>query len=184
MRFVSQYTNFVLNIRNPKKKFTEYGVDVVEDEIVAEFDPRSWNQRDLETAIASFRFKGLFQHEDEATPVHPAYRISVYDTDEMAMREGWDEETKAFVEQRLLTGQNFGRNYVAVTELALDPPWPSYDQFEGKPQELVEQVLALGFDLEEVATYESSKWGQQRDEVLAALQAATEARDSGQIVIT
>jgi hypothetical protein len=184
MRFVSQYTNFVLNIRNPKKKFTEYGVDVIEDEIVAEFDPRSWNQRDIETAIASFKFKGLFQHEDEATPVHPAYRISVYDTDEMALREGWSEEEKTFVESRLMSGQNYGRSYVLVSELALDPPWPAYDQFEGTPQELAEQVLMLGYDLEDVIAYESSKWGQQREDVLVALQAAIEARDTGEIIVT
>jgi hypothetical protein len=184
LRFVSQFTNFTINIRSPKKKYTEFGVEIVEPEIVAEFDQHGWNQRDMEIAVLSFQFRGIFQNEDEATPVPPTYRLSVYDTDEMALREDWDEETKAFVEHRLLNAASFGRDFVLVQELALSPPWPTYDSFEGRAQDIALQVLDMGFDPEDVIAYESSKWGQQRADVIEALQSAIEARDSGEIIVT
>lgn len=184
MRFVSQFTNFIINIRSPKKKFTEFGVDIVEEEIVAEFSNREWNQRDLETALASFRFRGQYQYEDQATPVTPTYRISVYDTEEEALRQGWDEETKLLVEKRLMEAGSYGSNFVAVTEVALQPPWPTYNQFEGSPEELVVQALDLGYDPETIIVYEESKWGLRRPEVIEAFRSAIEARDAGEIIVT
>ena len=184
MRFVSQFSEYVLGIHPGRKKYTEYGVDIVDPEINAAFSANDWNQRDYETAVLAFKFRGIYQHEDEATPVSPAYRLSVFDTDEAAAREGWDEDTKILVEKRMLEARANGRDYVLVAELALDPPWPSYDLFEGKPQALAAQVLALGFSLEETIAYEESKWGQQREDVVAALQAAVDARDTGEIVIS
>lgn len=184
MRFVAQFANYVISITPGRKRFTEYGVDVVEPPIEAEFDANDWVQRDYETAILSFKFRGIQQYEDEATPVSPAARVSVYDTDVEAEKNGWDDETKTIVEQRMLNSSAHGRDYVLVSELALDPPWPSYDLFDGKPEALAEQVLMLGYDPEEVIAYESSKWGQQRESVVSALQAAVEARDTGEIIVT
>ena len=184
MRFVAQYTNYILNIRPAKKKFTEYGVEVEWPDLLAEFDSQGWMQRDLETALQSFQFKGTFQHEDEATPVNPAYRLSTYDTEEQALAQGWDEELKSFVEQRLLSAKGFGRDYVLVQETPLAAPWPSYDEFVGEADELAMQVMDLGYDPEMVITYEQSKWGQNREDVVAALQAVVEARDAGDIIVT
>jgi hypothetical protein len=184
MRFVSQFTNYAIGILPGKKRFTEYGVEVVAPDLDAVFDSNGWNQRDMETALLAFRFRGIYQHEDEATPVSPAYRLSIFDTDEVAEKEGWDDETKTLVEQAMLAARANGRDYVQVIEIALNPPWPSYDLFDGKPQALAEQVLALGYDLEEVIAYEESKWGQQREDVLVALRAAAEARDTGEIIVT
>lgn len=184
MRFVSQYTNFIINIRNPVRRVTDFGVEQIRDEIIAEFDANGWSQRDMEVALTSFKFHGIFQFEDEATPVPPAYRLSVYDTDQKAEELGWDDEIKAEVENRLLNAKSFGRDFVLVQELALDPPWPSYDSFGGDADELAVQVLDLGYDIETVIAYETSKWGQNREEVIAALEGAVTARDEGQIIIT
>lgn len=184
MRFVSQYTNFIINIRSPVRRVTDFGVEQIRDEIMAEFDANGWNQRDMEVAVASFKFHGIFQFEDEATPVPPAYRLSVYDTDLVAEREGWDDEIKAEVENRLLNAKSFGRDFVLVQELALAPPWPSYDTFPGDTDELAAQVLALGYDIEDVIAYETSKWGQQREDVVAALESAVAVADEGQIIVT
>lgn len=184
MRFVSQYTNFVLNIQPGVKRNTEYGVEQIREDLMAEFDHQAWTQRDLETAVLAFKFRGVFQHEDEATPVHPAYRISVFDTDEKAVQHDWDEETKTLVETRMLAARGLGRDFVLVQELAVDPPWPSYDTFPGDAQALVEQALVLGYNLEEISAYESSKWGQQREDVIAELEGAMAARDAGEIIVT
>ena len=184
MRFVSQYTNYIINIRNPVRRVTDFGVEQIRDEIIAEFDANSWNQRDMEVAIASFKFHGIFQFEDEATPVPPAYRLSVYDTDEKAAEFGWDDETKAEVEQRMITAKSFGRDFVLVQELALAPPWPAYDTFPGTAEELAQQVLDLGYSVDDVVAYETSKWGQQREDVLDALATAVAVADEGQIIVT
>jgi hypothetical protein len=184
VRFVAQYSNFNINIRNPKKRYTDFGVDEIEPEIIAQFDRGNWNQHDLEVALRVFQFKGLFQHEDEATPVPPTYRLAVYDTDEQAELQDWDEETKAMVEQRLLTAQSFGRDFVLVEEVAMEPPWPTYDSYEGRAEDVAMQVLDLGFDPEQVIAYEESKWGQKRPDVVEALRAAVEARDAGEIIVT
>ena len=108
----------------------------------------------------------------------------MFDTDVEAEREGWDEDTKILVEKAMLDAKANGRDYVLVAEIALEAPWPSYDLFEGKPQALAQMVLSLGFDLEDAIAYEESKWGQQREDVLAALQAAVDARDTGEIVVS
>jgi len=184
VRFVSQFTNYVINIQPAVKRVGDFGVEILRPDILAEFKPHDWTQRDLETAIAAFQFKGVFQHEDEATPVHPAYRLSTFDTDERAETEAWDDETKNLIEQKLLNSKGFGRDYVLVQELAIAPPWPTYEEFPGSADELAMQVLDLGFAPEEVIAYESSKWGQNREEVIAALSTVVEARDAGEIIVT
>lgn len=184
MRFVSQYTNYIINIRNPVRRVTDFGVEQIRDEIIAEFDANGWNQRDMEVAVQNFKFHGIFQFEDEATPVPPAYRLSIFDTDAKAEEFGWDDETKAEVESRLLGAKSFGRDFVLVQELALAPPWPSYDTFPGDADELALQVLDLGYEIETVVAYETSKWGQNREDVIAALKGAVEARDEGTIIVT
>jgi hypothetical protein len=184
LRFVSQFTNYVINIQPAVKRVGDFGVEILRPDILAEFQPHNWTQRDLETAVVNFKFRGVYQHEDEATPVHPAYRLSTYDTEELAEAEGWDEETKTLIEQRLLSAKAFGRDYVLVQEVAMPAPWPSYDEFAGTAEELAMQVLDLGYSPEEVIAYESSKWGQQREDVIAALSTAVEARDAGEIIVT
>jgi hypothetical protein len=184
MRFVSQFTPFSVGIKPGRKRFTDYGIEQVEPEIDAQFDPFGWNQHDMEVAFQNFKFRGQFQYEDEATPVNPAYRLAVYDTDEEALKNGWDEATKEVVEQRLLDAGSYGQAFIRVEEIALQPPWPTYDEFDGKPEALVVMVGDLGFDPEVVLHYEESKWGQQRPEVMQALQTAIEARDTGEIIVT
>jgi hypothetical protein len=167
----------------PVKRYTEYGVEIVKPEIIAQFDSNDWNQGDLEVAVRAFQFHGLFQFEDEATPVPPTYRLAVFDTDHAAELEGWDDETKEFVETRLLTAKSYGRDFIRVEEIALTPPWPSYDSFAGDADAIAVQVLDMGFDPEAVIAYEASKWGQQREDVIAALVLVVEARDAGEIIV-
>jgi hypothetical protein len=183
MRFVSQYSNFQIQIFPPQARLSPYGVEQTSEGLVAEFSNGDWNQRDYETALRSFKFRGQFQYEDEATPVPPTYRIAVYDTEEQAQLRGWDEEYRSSVEQRLLNAKSFGRDFVLVTEVAIEPPWPRYDEFPGAPEELVMQMDDLGYDLSEALAYEQSKWGQQREPVIAALTQAISKADEDEIVV-
>jgi hypothetical protein len=186
MRFVAQYPDFAVGIKAEKSRLTSDGEVILREEgIIASFSTRGWEQRDLEVALASFQFKGLYQHEDEATPVNPAYRLSYYDTDEMAETYGWEEDTKAMVEQRLLSARSYGRAFVVVPDVPLDPPWPLYNDFDGTPQEMVLVCHSvIGVPFEAVVEYEKSRWGRNREDVIEAFTEAIQIRDEGKVVIT
>lgn len=184
MRFVAQNSALRVGIRPEKTTVTRDGEHIVRQEgITAEFRAWSFSQRDLEVALGSFQFRGLYQNEDQATLVDPAYRLSTYDTDEEAERWGWDEETKAFVERRLLEAGSFGEVFTIVPELEIAPPWPKYNDFDGDADALVLFVHNLGLAFEEVLAYEESKWGPQRADFIEALQTAIQVRDSDKVVL-
>jgi hypothetical protein len=157
--------------------------------IQAEFRPWVFNQHDMEIALASFQFEGLFQNEDQATLVDPGYRIAIYDTDEeyekrLGTDEEWSLDDKDLVERRLLESRSLGENFVVVPEKTVEPPWPKYDDFEGDATELVlTAVNVIGVPLETMLDYEQSKWGQQREEVIDAIQTAISIRDKERIVV-
>lgn len=185
-RFVAQYPDYVVGIKGEKSRLTVDGEVILrESSISAPFSTRGWTQRDLEVAMDSFQFKGLYQHEDEATPVNPAYRLSYYDTEEQAKIFGWDEETEALVIQRLMSARSFGKAFVLVPDLPVDPPWPLYDDFDGSAEEAV--LIAhnvIGVPFESVIAYEESKWGKQRPDFIEAFTDAIGVRDKGKVVLT
>lgn len=190
MRFVAQHPGLVVGIRPERKQKTMEGeILVIRTGIQAEFKPNVWNQHDMEVALAAFQFQGLFQHEDEATQVSPVYRLAIYDTDEEYERrldteEAWTPEEKAFVEQRLMQSRALGEAFVVVPEETLAAPWPKYDDFDGTPDELVLTIHGvLGIPFETALEYERSKWGQQREDVIEALQTAINVRDQGIVVV-
>lgn len=190
MRFVSQYAGFTVGVQSERRRLDMDGGSVVTRQGVwAEFTPWAMSQHDLEVAVQNFQFKGLFQHEDEATPVHPAYRIGIYDTDEeyekrLDTDEEWTPEFKALVEQRLLQAPSYGRSFVVVPEETLEPPWPLYPTGEVDADELVLTIhRVIGMPFEEVLAYETSKWGERRENVIAALNSAIAVRDEGLVVI-
>jgi hypothetical protein len=189
VRFVSQHSDFNVGIRAERRRLTVDGETIVtRPGISAQFKP-GFNQRDYEVAIKSFQFHGLYQHEDEATPVDPAYRLSVYDTDleyeaSQETETPWSLEDKEFVEQRMLAAKSLGEAFVVVPEETLEPPWPRYHDFEGDATELVlTAVNVIGIPLEDVLAYETSKWGERRDDVIDAIQTAIQIRDEGKIVV-
>lgn len=185
MRFVAQFPDFAVGIRAEKSRLTADGEVILRQEgIIASFSSRGWEQRDLEVALGAFQFKGLYQHEDEATPVNPAYRLSYYDTDEQAEIYGWDEDTRALVEQRLLSARSLGRAFVLVPDVPLDPPWPLYEEFDGSTTDLILTIHGvIGIPFEQVLDYEKSRWGRNREDVIEALQEAIQIRDEGKVVI-
>ena len=88
MRFVSQFVNYAIRITPGRKQMTEYGVDRGRGA-----DRRGLQRQRLEPARLRdgdpvFKFRGIHQYEDEATPVSPAYRLSVFDTDERGRARG------------------------------------------------------------------------------------------------
>ena len=66
----------------PYKANTDHaGVEHVQQEgIYLKFVQGELFENEEREALAMFRFRGQFQHEDEATPVDPKYRMSTFDT--------------------------------------------------------------------------------------------------------
>jgi hypothetical protein len=197
MRFVAQYGRPLVKLQNERAMHLADGrSEVLDESIIAEFSTSGVMQTDIEVAKQSFKFRGLYQEEDQATPANPIYRISVYDTDEQAEQWGWEHEwddekvrrhqgmnKKEWIEQALLKAGTYGQIFVQVPEKPVEPPWPTYDEFDGTPEALVDGVEALGFPFERALDYEASKWGQQREPVILALQAAIQRRDEGDVVL-
>ena len=161
MRFVSQYSNFQIQIRPPQGVVTEWGVEPTVQGITAAFDKDAWLQHDYATALRHFQFKGMYQHEDEATPADPTYRIAVYDTNVEAEKNGWDDELREEVERRLLSAKAFGRDYVLVQEIAVEAPWPDVRPVRGSGGGACRAGGRSRLLLRGRARIRGSKWGQQ-----------------------
>ena len=81
MRCVSQYGKYGIQYRARKAETDHAGVERVKQEgIYLTFVQGELFENEEREALTMFRFKGQFQHEDEATPVDPKYRMSTFDT--------------------------------------------------------------------------------------------------------
>ena len=115
--------------------------------------------------------KGIGHDED------PSQWFGMFDTEVGAKIYGWTPEEKAKVEERLLTSNSNGVEYVIVEKPRRKPPWPTYDKFrtQGKrTPDLVAETIAAkvaedGYEPEEVLQYEIEN--ACRPEVISALQA-------------
>jgi hypothetical protein len=97
--------------------------------------------------------------------------VGVLDTDDP--RHGWNEETRASVEERLLRNEGCGRDYLPVTATAtppMPPPWPSYPTIQGRgaARKIAELAEAMGYDPASVIAYE--RRAGNRPDVIAALE--------------
>lgn len=175
MRFISQHSNHVVQVRPMRQRaLGDGGVEVVQDPIYAVFTPLDQGgflyENEKDAAIDNFKFHGLTQHEDEATPSDPTYRLSVFDSREKAAEEGWDAETVKLVEDTLVRMAAISPNDLLVIETTPIPsPFPLYDTYAGDPGELVLKLVEDGHDLERVLHYERT-FGPNRPEIVAALE--------------
>jgi hypothetical protein len=180
VRAVSQYTNHVIQIRPMRSRaLGDGGVEVTQEPILAVFAPLDQGgflyDNEKEAAEEHFNFHGLTQHIDEATPSDPAYRLSVFDLDEAAEREGWDEEAQELVKETLLRkAERSPQSILIITSTPIEAPFPAYDSFEGDPEQLVIKLIEDGFDLERVLHYERA-FGPKRPEIMDALEEGVEA---------
>ena len=78
-------------------------------------------ENEKDAAERHFNFHGITQHEDEATPVDPDYRLSLFDTDEEAVEKNWDAETKRLVEETLVRKAQTTPNAVMLVQTQAHP---------------------------------------------------------------
>jgi hypothetical protein len=179
MRVISQHTNHMIQIRPQRQRpVGDGGIVVTQDPIYAVFTPVEGGgflyENEKEEAERHFSFHGLTQHEDEATPSDPVYRLSVYDTDAEAERLEWDAETKAQVEEVLTRKAQTAPNAILIVETTPIPsPFPSFDTYAGDPAQLVLTLAEQGHDLAQVLHYERT-FGKQRPEIIEALEIGVE----------
>jgi len=179
MRFISQSSNHAMQIRPMRQRaLGDGGVTVTQEPIYAVFTPVDGGgflyENEKDAAVAHFQFHGLTQHEDEATPSDPIYRLSIYDTDEEAEKNEWDAETKHLVEEALVQSARMNPQYLLLIESTPIPaPFPAYDTYSGDPATLVIRLAEDGHDLERVLHYERT-FGPKRPEIIEALEAGVE----------
>jgi len=169
----------------PKKShFNNYGDELIDqDGYIAEFNRNAITEADLHFAEKVFlnefgQIQGQTVMGDEVTPTPFVDRLSVFDTEEAAVREQWDARTvtdvygkttpfKQYVETYLSEHGVSHPDYRLVIELPAQPPWPRYEQFQGSLEQLVERLIEDGYDLLEVIRYEEQTG--HRQQVIEAL---------------
>jgi len=179
MRYLSQYPLYRLQIRPQRQRAVgDLGVEVTQEGLYAEFQPFYDGgmvfENEEAAALRHFSFRGLTQHEDEATMSDPLQRLSVFDSNAMAKREGWDAETQTEVETKLDDWANQCPDEILrVTTTPIKPPYPNWNEDDRPVEQLVVRLQEEGHDFEEVLYYEKV-FGLNRPDVVAELERAVE----------
>jgi len=168
VRCVSQYGKYGIQYRPYKANTDHAGVEhVLQEGIYLQFVQGELFENEEREALATFRFRGQFQHEDEATPVDPKYRLSTFDTN----AQDWPDELREEIEEWLLQQSAVDPAFIVMGTTPIPKPWPLYDEFDGSGEDVVNALTALGYDLREALDYERL-FGPKRPEVVEALQEA------------
>lgn len=80
--------------------------------------------------------------------------IGSFDTDDQARINGWDDETKEYVEQFMLGYQDYGKSYVLAeppSEIS-ELPWPTFNELHHSRVVIV--AKEIGVNLQTVLDYE------------------------------
>jgi hypothetical protein len=179
MRFVSQFQGYGAQIRVQRQRaLGDGGVEVLQEGLYVQFLPVHAGgmlyENERRHALDHFNFRGNTQDIGEAIPTDPVQRLSVCDTDEMAIQEGWSEADKRLVEDRLVEiAASVPQELLLVADTPITKPFPNYDAFDGDPTELVVKLIEDGHDLEQVLHYERA-FGLQRTPIIEALENAIE----------
>jgi hypothetical protein len=178
-RYISQYPTFKLQIRPFRSRaLGDGGVEVTQEPIYAEFtaftDGGMVFENEEAAALKHFDFRGNTQLADEATPSDPLQRLSVFDSDEAARKNGWNEAIQAEVETKLdQWAATATQEVLKVTTHPVEPPFPTYDQYEKGVEQLVVKLQEDGHDLETVLYYEQV-FGPKRPDIIEGLTKAVE----------
>ena len=180
-RFVSPHRNYKHGVRRetPAHLGPDGKMVPAVRALQAEFDPDLRNDADIALAKSTFTFRGMPIHEN-GQPVNSTYRISVFDSEIMALKLGWTEEEEALVVDELRNRGPIGQMYVEVVPVPAEKPWNGYDELDDADR-IVDLATAIGADLEAILQYEREN--ANRAEVIAALQGVMAEADE-QIIVS
>ena len=180
MRFISQNPGYVYQVRVQRQRaLGDGGVEVTQEPIYARFKAVHSGgmiyENEVAQALKHFDFRGNTQSEDEATPTDPMLRLAVFDTQEAAQEEGWDEEIVGIVESRLTQAAlEVPSEMLQVTDTPIAAPFPRYDTWDGPdPDMLMARLIEDGYDLPLVLHYERT-FGPKRPHIIKALETTIE----------
>jgi hypothetical protein len=168
MRFISHSAAFKVTVLGEKTHYSQYGDRIVDREgYIAEFNQNDLNDGDVEFALKVFppsQLQGGQVLMDEMTPAPFIDRLSVFDTDEEALRRNWAGETiedsrgvfdkKEYIEDWLMKHSINHPDFRMIETIPLEPPWPRYLEYQGNPTQLLAKIESDGHDLHEVLRYE------------------------------
>lgn len=182
MRFIAQNTNYAVQIRPQRQQGMGDGsINVTVQPIYATFDHDALvYENELERAKKVFSFKGQYQHLDEATPVDPSYRLSVFDSIAAQVKNHWTDEEREMVEKELIRKEKITGDFFLSDETPIRKPFGKWEDETIPAYKLVAMLVETGGDLEEAFAYESN-FGQKREDVLEAIQ-ATMAAESPEMI--
>ena len=167
MRLVSQYGRYGIQYRARKANTDHAGVEhVTQEGIYLQFVQGDLFENEEAAANQYFRFRGQFQHEDEATPVDIKYRLSTFDTN----AQDWPDELREEIEEWLIETSASDPAFMVMTTTPIPKPWPLYDEYEGTPEEIIFVLQTQGHSLQEALDYERL-FGPRRPDVIAAMEA-------------
>src|SRR5262245_44566453 len=106
MRFITQYPGMVIQVRPQRQRSLGDGaIEITQEPIYVPVTSMANGaflfENEEALAAKQFSFNGRTQEQDRATPSPIIDRLALVDTEEMAEKEGWDEDTKTLVEERL-----------------------------------------------------------------------------------
>jgi hypothetical protein len=177
MRFVSRHANYTFIARPDQVQMvlTTNGTMAPQTVVAAiQCDFQHGLVRPEEAEMAKQHWLGFGRREDGtaiaygATPTtvvgvvngqahdgwNPDLMFSVFDTDTIP-----NEEDRAYTEKRLVEDASNGNHYIQVTGKKLDPPWPTYEQMQGKKGQptsalICNMIREGGYDPDYVIAYE------------------------------
>jgi hypothetical protein len=168
MRCIAQYGRFGIQYRPRKASVDINGVETVTQEgIYLQFVQGDLYENELRAAEEQFKFKGQFQHVDEATPALPTYRLSTFDT----MAQDWPDELREEVEAWLIQAAREDSSFIVIDSTPIEKPWPAFDEWPGEPSDIVVALETMGYDLQTALDYERL-FGKRRPEIIAVLEEA------------
>jgi hypothetical protein len=118
--------------------------------ILCEFQQGGLSPWELEVALEHLVIRGM--PDRDTVPKHN--RLAVFDTDMWQAMTGADDETRTFVERRLLQSPDYGTDFIAIDKPRIESPWPKYDEIDDEDM-VVQLIGLLGYSAQTALQYES-----------------------------
>ena len=177
MRFIASVASYGMQIRPERTMVLATGeTQQLQAPIYVKFNKGDVTAHEVEEAKARFSLRGFKQERDEVTEVSPINRLSSFDTEQAAIDNGWDEATKALVEDELMKRAKDGVDVIYVEPTPVLAPWPLYDEFTGTSEELLAKLLGDGISVSDTLRYERNN--AKRPEILTMLEQEMEKQDA------
>jgi len=147
VRVLTQYPALSPQIRPQRQRSLGDGsIEVIQEPIYLQFksiEAGAFIYENEETlALRHFSFHGNTQDVGEAVPTNPMDRVAVFDTEEAAVENAWDEATQREVEDKLrqFAADDPG-SFLIVDSTPMVAPFPNYDTYEGDATALMVKLI-------------------------------------------